>query len=313
MNKINKLLKPFDIALTKVLNNRFVSLFLKVFLVLYTSLMVPKLPKQLLEILNHTVSRIVIAAIIVILATKDVTLGILSAVAFIMTIEFASHLNLFEDFVVNEKLGPLITTEIRKTRDKKEELKKKLAALDEQEKSYKQIAVHAKNVEDNKKKEQETISTVPVNMSIDKVLEGDTNNSSVNMDTTMSSDFTDPTTSSDMMMDPTTSSDMMMDPTTSSDMMMDSTSMGVPTVTTMSMGNDSSVNMNVNQVTTTTPNMGSVSDMVQKSNELQSTETFVGNKKLFETFTSVKRAVERGILTNEEASQIMKHETARFN
>ena len=303
MNKINKLLKPFDIALTKVLNNRFVSLFLKVFLVLYTSLMVPKLPKQLLEILNHTVSRIVIAAIIVILATKDVTLGILSAVAFIMTIEFASHLNLFEDFVVNEKLGPLITTEIRKTRDKKEELKKKLAALDEQEKSYKQIAVHAKNVEDNKKKEQETISTVPVNMSIDKVLEGDTNNSSVNMDPTMSSDFTDPTTSSDMMMDPTTSSDMMMD----------STSMGVPTVTTMSMGNDSSVNMNVNQVTTTTPNMGSVSDMVQKSNELQSTETFVGNKKLFETFTSVKRAVERGILTNEEASQIMKHETARFN
>ena len=169
MNKINKLLKPFDIALTKVLNNRFVSLFLKVFLVLYTSLMVPKLPKQLLEILNHTVSRIVIAAIIVILFfTKDVTLGILSAVAFIMTIEFASHLNLFEDFVVDKQLGPLITTEIRKTRDKKEELKK-LFALDEQEKSYKQIAVHAKNVEDNKKKEQETISTVPANMSIDKV------------------------------------------------------------------------------------------------------------------------------------------------
>ena len=31
MNKINKLLKPIDIALTKVLDNKFVSLFLKVF------------------------------------------------------------------------------------------------------------------------------------------------------------------------------------------------------------------------------------------------------------------------------------------
>ena len=57
--------------------------------------MVPKLPKKLL-ILNHTASRIIIAAIIDILATKDVTLGILSSVAFIMTIEFASHLNLLK-------------------------------------------------------------------------------------------------------------------------------------------------------------------------------------------------------------------------
>ncbi len=114
---MNKFLKPVDKLLSTILNNKFISLSLKIFLVLYTSVMVPKLPKKILEFLNNNVSRIVIAAIIVILATKDVTLGILSAVAFIMTIELGSRLNLFkkikEHFEVSIKL-PLTDEDMNK-------------------------------------------------------------------------------------------------------------------------------------------------------------------------------------------------------
>lgn len=109
IKSINETLQPLEKLLNKSLDNKQFNLFLKVFLVLYASLAAPKLPKQILDILNHTISKIIVVFIIIYFTTKDPSLAILSSVAFIVTIQYSNKLNIFKNNkieMMNEKETP---------------------------------------------------------------------------------------------------------------------------------------------------------------------------------------------------------------
>lgn len=320
MNKINKLLKPIDIALTKVLDNKFVSLFLKVFLVLYTSLMVPKLPKKLLVILNHTASRIIIAAIIVILATKDVTLGILSSVAFIMTIEFASHLNLFEDFTAAKTATSVLENEQAKI---EEEEKKAIQNVQNIREKKKEIINAKKSME--KLHMLNTKETANPNLTVDNIVNAANNNSNNIMNdvetSTGSNDFVTGLGDNDFATGSGDNDSSINDTgNVNMDMNTDLNSVGVDmsiTTANPNMGNDSTINMNMDLPTSTTLNTNQGDTIINKINELSSVnEMFVGNRRndirLLETFKNAQRAKDSGIIDEKEFSEILKYEEERL-
>ncbi len=275
MNKINKLLKPVDNVLSKLLGNKFVSLFLKIFLVFYTSLMVPKLPEKVLSVLNHTVSRIIIAAIIVILATKDVTLGILSAVAFIMTIEFSSYLNLFSKAKEVKEHFEIITLDL--DNEKQVEAIKKMIEAKE---VLKKITTNSGN-EDNTMTLSSTSSTVSSDTTITDTPSTNNDLSNEQLNKLINNISATQTTMSPMM--------------------------GGDTQTTMNsmVGGDTQTTMNSmvggDTQTTTRPMVGGDT---QTPSLLQ--ENFQN-----QTFGNINRALQSGIITKEEAEQLKKVEHFR--
>ena len=95
---MNKLMKPVNNLVDKFLKNKTICIVLKIFLVLYAGLFAPKLPKQIMDILKHPISKTVVALLVVYLATKDMMLAILCAVVFILTIKLSNKLDKKENF-----------------------------------------------------------------------------------------------------------------------------------------------------------------------------------------------------------------------
>ena len=58
-------MKPVDKVFDNFLKNETINIALKVFLVLYAGLFAPKLPKQILQILNHPISKIIVAMLFI--------------------------------------------------------------------------------------------------------------------------------------------------------------------------------------------------------------------------------------------------------
>jgi hypothetical protein len=82
--------------LDRGLSNIYISTSIKVFLGLYAALAAPKLPKVLLELMNNVVVRVIWAAVIVVMATKDPSIAIITAVAFIVTLEAGNKMKLYD-------------------------------------------------------------------------------------------------------------------------------------------------------------------------------------------------------------------------
>ena len=95
---MNNLMKPVNNLFDKFLKNKTICIVLKIFLVLYAGLFAPKLPKQVIDILKHPISKTVVALLVVYLATKDMMLAILCAVVFILTIKLSDKLDKKEHF-----------------------------------------------------------------------------------------------------------------------------------------------------------------------------------------------------------------------
>lgn len=89
------------------LGNKYVSTGLKVLLALYAAFAAPKLPKSVALMLDHTIVRILIAALIVFVATKDSSMAILLALAFILSLQTANKYKLIDTSQSVSKKGHL--------------------------------------------------------------------------------------------------------------------------------------------------------------------------------------------------------------
>jgi hypothetical protein len=72
-------------SVENVLNNVYVSGFVKIFIILYAVLAAPKLPSWIAKLFHHWSFQIVIFALIAYMATKDISIAILIAVAFFIS------------------------------------------------------------------------------------------------------------------------------------------------------------------------------------------------------------------------------------
>ena len=162
MNKLNKLMKPVDKVLNNFLKNETINIALKVFLVLYAGLFAPKLPHQLLQILNHPISKIIVAMLIILLATRDVMLAILVSVCFIITLNlqvkenFDNHTEMPEIPIQSESVDtPSESSPSRNMKNRIVKLEKEVKKLKQTQKKMnkKFKAIQIKQISLEKQKE----------------------------------------------------------------------------------------------------------------------------------------------------------------
>lgn len=74
--------KNFALRSLKILDNKYVAGFLRIFLILYAGLIAPKLPANLIEIFQNPIFKVVILFLIVYIGMKDPTVALLVAIGF---------------------------------------------------------------------------------------------------------------------------------------------------------------------------------------------------------------------------------------
>jgi len=80
-------------AIESVLDNTYVSGFIRVFIILYAVLAAPQLPPWIAKLFHHSVFQIVMFALIAYTATKDISISILIALAFFVSFHsYTRHL-----------------------------------------------------------------------------------------------------------------------------------------------------------------------------------------------------------------------------
>lgn len=93
-NIISPLVSGSEKVLNRALDNVYISTALKVFIGLYAAFAAPKLPPTLVNVMDNTLVRIAFAFVIVLTATRDPSLAIMIAVAFIITLQTANKYRL---------------------------------------------------------------------------------------------------------------------------------------------------------------------------------------------------------------------------
>jgi|LakMenEpi03Aug12_release.lakeMendotaPanAssembly.Ray.scaffolds.fasta_scaffold75725_3 hypothetical protein len=83
---MDNLLKSTEKLLDNTLSNVYVNTGLKVFLGLYAALAAPNLPSMLRDLFSNTIFRIFWAFLIILIATKDSSLALMLAIAFVVTL-----------------------------------------------------------------------------------------------------------------------------------------------------------------------------------------------------------------------------------
>lgn len=84
-----------ELILNRGLDNPYINITIKVLIGLYAALAAPKLPKSLSSLTDNMFVRVIFAFIIVYLAVRDPSIAILVAVAFIVTLQTANKLRLY--------------------------------------------------------------------------------------------------------------------------------------------------------------------------------------------------------------------------
>lgn len=82
MERINETISPY----LSFLDNEYISGFIILFIILYASLIAPKLPSKVVAILNHPIAKFLMLFLIVFMAKKNVALAIVIAVAFVISL-----------------------------------------------------------------------------------------------------------------------------------------------------------------------------------------------------------------------------------
>ena len=88
--------------MNSLLGNKPVVAFLQIFVILYGSLVAPKLPASALWIFDTFLFRVLVMFVIAMLATREPALSLLVAVAFIMTLNYLNGKKLLEAFRVEQ-------------------------------------------------------------------------------------------------------------------------------------------------------------------------------------------------------------------
>jgi hypothetical protein len=89
-NIINPVVDASEKVLNRALDNVYISTAIKVFIGLYAAFAAPKLPPSLVNLMDNTFVRIIFAFVIVLTATRDPSIAILIAIAFIITLQTAN-------------------------------------------------------------------------------------------------------------------------------------------------------------------------------------------------------------------------------
>lgn len=92
----NEIVDDIEGTLDTGLSNKYVSTTLKVLLAFYAAFAAPNLPRSVASLLDHTVVRILIAILIVFVATKDASLAILVSLAFVLSLQTANKYKLID-------------------------------------------------------------------------------------------------------------------------------------------------------------------------------------------------------------------------
>ena len=90
MEEIEKFIQPIEEILNRGLDNIYINTSIKVFLGLYAAFAAPKLPASIVNIMDNTLIRILIAFVIVLIATKDPSIALIVSVAFVITLQTAN-------------------------------------------------------------------------------------------------------------------------------------------------------------------------------------------------------------------------------
>jgi hypothetical protein len=85
-----------ETILNRALDNVYISTGIKVFIGLYAAFAAPQLPKSLVDLMDNVLMRIGVAFLIVFLATRDPSIALLVAIAFVVTLQQANKLRLYE-------------------------------------------------------------------------------------------------------------------------------------------------------------------------------------------------------------------------
>lgn len=93
---LDNVIKPIDTILNRTFKNVYITTSIKVFLILYAALAAPRLSPNILGLFDNTLFRITLSFIIVFMATKDVSIALLIAVAFVLTLQTANNLRLVD-------------------------------------------------------------------------------------------------------------------------------------------------------------------------------------------------------------------------
>lgn len=93
---LGNVLDKTETSLSKMLDNPYVSVSLKVFLGLYAAFAAPQLPKNLALLLDSTLVRVIFAALIVYTSLRDPVTAILIAIVFVVTLQTAARYRLYD-------------------------------------------------------------------------------------------------------------------------------------------------------------------------------------------------------------------------
>lgn len=85
-----------EAILNRGLDNVYISTAIKVFIGLYAAFAAPQLPKSLVDLMDNVLMRIGVAFLIVFLATRDPSIALLVSIAFIVTLQQANKLRLYD-------------------------------------------------------------------------------------------------------------------------------------------------------------------------------------------------------------------------
>ena len=107
-------METIDNALSTVFKNRYSSTLITLFLVLYSGLVAPKLPKLIVKFFENPIFRILILSLIVYNGNKDPQFAIMIAVGFTVTMNMVSKQKLFEgmeNITVPDPVDPTTSTD----------------------------------------------------------------------------------------------------------------------------------------------------------------------------------------------------------
>ena len=90
MEEVQNIVSNGEKVLNRALDNIYISTAIKVFIGLYAGFAAPKLPPTLVNLMDNILVRIMVAFVIVLTATRDPSIAILIAVAFIITLQTAN-------------------------------------------------------------------------------------------------------------------------------------------------------------------------------------------------------------------------------
>ena len=134
------ILDTIESTLDGVFSNVYVNTSVKVFLVLYAALAAPRLPKVAYELFQNVLFRIVVAFLIILLATRDASMALLVSIAVIITLYSASRYHL-----IDTSLSSSIDGELSWLPSTKEE-QARLNAQPMMQKEVKEVEIKQENV-----------------------------------------------------------------------------------------------------------------------------------------------------------------------